>query len=240
MNDIFHTCYYINLDRSPARNKIMIDTYKNLKRIKGVDGIDIQNNGFIKNDALIYKNIIVNGWTKTAKPILFNELGCTLSHLKAIITAYLNNETEIIIMEDDIKCKYINKWNITIQEIINQIPDDADCIQLFCSNTNIINTMLTIKSLFYKWNLNCWSTGIYYINRKGMEKIYNEYYKNNYIILNHKLPVADILIYNKLNTYVYSKPLFNHDSGDSIIHKSHDSLHTNCDKLINYYFTQLS
>ncbi len=43
MTEIFHTCYYINLDRSPDRRRIMEKTYKNLIRVKAIDGNKLKN-----------------------------------------------------------------------------------------------------------------------------------------------------------------------------------------------------
>ena len=242
MNDIFHTCYYINLNRSIERNNKIIKKIKNLKRVAAIDGEDIKLKGIISHvnffkSTLYYDNIVVYPWPSKIRipTISYSELGCCLSHLKAIINAYIHGENEIIIMEDDIDCKYINNWNENIYDILKNKPEDTDCILLFCSNPSILKKTILLKEKFIKWNKDCWSTVAYYINRRGMKKIYDKYIKNNTLVINNDIPIADILIYKSLNTYVYTKPLFNHTNNISTIKPNYNVDISS--KLIDEYFT---
>ena len=57
-----------------------------------------------------------------------------------------------------------------IMKIVRNKPKDADCIQLHCSNIKKFNKMLKMNNEFTLKKGN-WSTGCYYITRKGMSKI---------------------------------------------------------------------
>ena len=209
--------YYINLNSALNRKKHMEKTYTNLTRIEAYDGNNLKQ----------YTDIII--------PLKSNsstyELACSFSHIKAIITAYNNNENEVLIMEDDIRNDYKHKWSKSIEEIIKNKPTDSECIILHCINGKQINKMIEMKNDYSKWNIDRWSTGCYYINRKGMKKIYDIYFKNNIIDLKNKpnktkgyCSDRDI-IYNVINSYNYTKPLFNHQVSESSIHSDHLDIH---------------
>ena len=187
--NVFHKCYYINLDRSKDRRQYMDKTFSNLHRIEGVDGRNLK----------IEKSIL-----KKCKMNVF-EIGCLHSHFKAIKTAYDNGDEEALIMEDDIHIDFINKWEKKITQIVKNKPKDADCIQFHCSRLNVIKTFLKMNCEFTPWKKRNWSTGCYYITRKGMSKIIK--FGLNYIP-NYLCP-ADYFIYEKIKTYTYTRPLFN-------------------------------
>lgn len=86
-----------------------------------------------------------------------------------------------------------------------------------------------------------WSTGIYYVNRKGMEKIYNLYINNDKIVFNNNCAVADFLVYNNMVTYTYTKPLYIHQIIESTIHQNHiNGEHMSAYYAIKNYFDKLS
>ncbi len=108
--------YYINLNRSESRRKIMEGKYSELTRIEAFDGKRITS----------YDNIVIPDKTRSTNL----ELGCAFSHLKAIITAYQNNEDEVIILEDDIYPDYQNQWRQSLRSIIDQKPKGDECHRL--------------------------------------------------------------------------------------------------------------
>lgn len=185
--NVFHTCYYINLDRSKDRKKHMEETFSNLKRIEGIDG----------NDLIIEKKIL-----NKIKVNKF-EIACFQSHLKAVRTAYNNGDEEALIMEDDIHIDFIDKWEKNIMQIIKDKPKDTECLQFHCSNLKEVKKMLKINKNYSLWNKKRWSTGCYYITRKGMSKMIK--LEPNYI---PKIAI-DHFIYKKIKTYNYTRPIFN-------------------------------
>ena len=185
------------MEKSKDRNKMMIKNHKNITRIEAYDGDKINS----------YNNIIL------PKKHLQNryELCCSLSHLKTIITAFNNGDMGAIIFEDDIIDIYSNLWEESLENIINNAPSDTECLQLFTGNPKVLKKHIQNNLKYIKWNRKSHGTLCYYINKKGMKKLVNLFYKDNKINLRVKLKnyVADDgILYNNLKTYIYTKPLF--------------------------------
>ena len=168
------------------------------------------------------------------------EIACTASHIKAIKMAYENNETEVFIIEDDTHNTYKSLWKKGLKKIISEKPSDAECIIFFTSNQDLQKKLIATKEDFVKYSKTN-GTGSYYINRKGMKKIYNHYIKDGYINLSSIEKRGDLLadgyaIYPKINTYHYSKPTFIDECKTSTIHQRHITRHEiNNDIIINYF-----
>ena len=203
--------YYINLDRSKNRKKFMETLYKDIIRIEAYDGKKLNE----------YNDIILPEKYEESP----NALACSLSHIKAIITAYKNGDKEALILEDDISNIYKNRWKKSIQQIINEAPNDTECIKFHCNNLIKLREMIENKVLYKKWHVREWGTQCYYVNKKAMTKIYNLFYKNNKINLNIKLKnyLADYgTIFQNLITYSYCRPLFINEIFNTTIHKIND------------------
>lgn len=149
--------YYINLDRAVERREYlekMFDKYqiKNVTRIPGVDGKKVE---------IEYKVI---GYQKYSP----GELGCTLSHIKAIKTAYDNGDQIAVIIEDDCGFGLLSQNNINLDQIINLAPTDWEYINL-CP----LNPMIKVynEPFVPEDNFTGYGTSVYVINRKGMEKV---------------------------------------------------------------------
>lgn len=100
--------------------------------------------------------------------------GCVVSHLKMIKKWY--DETDEIygfFCEDDISLETVKYWDFTWEEFIDSIPEDADCIQLYC----IRDSQKEIK--FEERSQTDWSVTAYIITREYAEKILNLYYIND-------------------------------------------------------------
>lgn len=115
--------YYINLKKSEDRKNSIKANFPEAIRIEAYDGFKLGK----------YKDFILPKKTVSTS----TELACTLSHLKAIRYAYLNNLEEILIIEDDLLNPYESKWSKTLQEIIENKPNDSNCI-IFNSNNPLV------------------------------------------------------------------------------------------------------
>tara|TARA_B110000208_G_C11799546_1_gene441258 strand:- start:185 stop:856 length:672 start_codon:yes stop_codon:yes gene_type:complete len=189
--------YFINLDRSKDRRAHMEKTFKNITRIPAFDGDILDNYENIKLPLKCWQNKY--------------QLACSLSHIKAIIEAYQNNDEGAIISEDDIDNQFKNKWCKNINTIIKDAPDNTECISLFCSSVNRLQYFITLSEDYSPWINHNWSTCCYYINRSGMKKILDMFYKDGIIDLSIRLlnyVADDGVIYNNIITYNYTKPLF--------------------------------
>jgi mannosyltransferase OCH1-like enzyme len=225
--------YYINLERSVGRNnfiKKQISRYDlNMTRIDGVDGYNLSlSNGEISLTP-DKKISFINKYTANSQ----GELGCTLSHLKAIYTAYMNGDEIAVIMEDDISFVLYPFWPTTLQYIANNAPKDWSVINLYtiaCNNSS---------SHFESFNVNkpCFGALAYLINRKGMENVLQDIIKFDKIILdsgyNFNGPnlVADMIIYHRSgNAYDYFEyptfvPYNDTKLLNSTIHIDHTIMH---------------
>ena len=184
--------YFINLDRSKDRRAHMEKTFKNITRIPAFDG-DILDN---------YENIKLPLKCRQNK----YQLACSLSHIKAIIEAYQNNDEGAIISEDDIDNQFKNKWCKNINTIIKDAPDNTECISLFCSSVNRLQYFITLSEDYSPWINHNWSTCCYYINRSGMKKILDMFYKDGIIDLSIRLlnyVADDGVIYNNIGEVPY-------------------------------------
>lgn len=223
--------YWINLDRSVSRKKEMENIFTQLdipnERISGYDGkiLESYRDFIFKSDITVY------------------EKGCTMSHLKAIKTAYDAGEKIAFISEDDIRFDHIDKWEMMFSNIVANSPVDWEIIKLHCNNTKHIANMINNKntSMYQKWSINSFSTGAYIINRHGMEKILKVFYENNENkwMIKKENAVADNLLYSTLVTYDYAAPTFTHQVNESIIHPDHLRLHLEALKVIDNYYDEL-
>ena len=166
-------------------------------------------------------------------------VACSCSHIKAIKTAYENNLKAVFIFEDDIYSNLKNKWKETLNEILYYAPADTECIQFVCINDTIVKNMITLQQRFIPWHREHWSTGCYYINRKGMQVILDLFVKNNKINLNHSnsgFTADGDIVYKYLKTYTYTKPTFIWQAQNSTIHDSHLNGHQTClNTVLNYF-----
>jgi GR25 family glycosyltransferase involved in LPS biosynthesis len=218
--------YWINLDRSPDRRDDMkqLFTKHNIKnfRVSAYDGkiMDSYTDVDFKTDRSPY------------------EMGCTLSHLKAIKSSYENNDKIGIIMEDDLRLDFIDKWEKSLHEIINAAPHDWEIIKLHCVYAKHINKLIkrSRKMEFSPWETRSTSTGCYIINKKGMKNMIDKYWKNDKWTIRHDLPVADNILYVSVKTYDYTKPTFTHEVNNSTIHNEYlDSHREALVSIQNYY-----
>ena len=195
---------YINLDKSLERNNYIEDQigfYKleNIARISGIDGkqnlnINIKEGNL---DGIEYKNYCGNKFT---------ELGCLLSHIKAIKYAYDNNYNETLIVEDDCYFGLMPCWDKdTLKDILSGLPSDWEIVALY-HNKRIESgkkyTLIKDKNGYR------FGTVAYVINRRGMEKILNDSGHDIIDFKNNKLAVSDDYIYDLANTYIYNLSLF--------------------------------
>ena len=225
-----YTFYVINLNRSKSRWEDMVNHYDRLVRVEAYDGKLLKDYKDIKYARYNYKET--------------SELGCSLSHVKAIKTAYEAGLQEVFILEDDILNTYRNKWRYLLREILNHKPRNAECIIFFCMKWPMTRNLIRSRSLFRPYMISGVSTGAYYINRAGMKKICSRYVHNGIIDFTRvrlSLVADQNLIYNYINTYHYTLPTFIDKLQPSTIHgRQHVAAkHFPNNKLIKQYFSRV-
>jgi GR25 family glycosyltransferase involved in LPS biosynthesis len=184
--------YWINLERSNDRrikfeNQLEKYNITNHQRIDAIDGLNIDQKNYN----------IIEGLTKF-------ELGCSLSHLKAINQAFNNKEEYVLIMEDDCNFEYLQYQKYSIEELIeimNTNYPDWDLLQLTTCNRTDHNSRLSKENNYIsKGFRNC--TTCYLISSNGINKLLN---------LNNIFKQADYYLYDSINTYYLTKPYFTYN-----------------------------
>lgn len=238
--NIDYPVFYINMDQDKDRRDYIESQLKKVckefYRIKGVEGFKINNT---KKDTIDNINFI-NDYESLTK----SEIGCALSHLKAIKTAYDMGKEYAIIIEDDLSFDTL-KLNEPISEIIKKVPRDWEIIQLSVGDADIRN-IKEMKIIKYSGHFGAMC---YLINKKGMEKIFDHCLINSTYILsqrnNPKLifgPI-DFYIYYIAKTYTILPSLFivNNSKLESTIHQDHTGGHINfANRVLDYYLKKIN
>jgi hypothetical protein len=201
--------YYINLDDQPERKEYMEEQFKyweieNYTRISAYDGRNDDLSDFLKGK---YPDGMSSG-----------EVGCTLSHLKAIQHWYDTTDSSYaLFLEDDVNFDLVKFWNFTWKDFISKIPYDWDVIQLAIICTGDLHIKL------HKRFINDFSTAAYILTRHHAEKLLKFHVKNGKYKLDQGVrprAVADDLIYNSGNTFSIPLFLYRIELGSSI-HQEH-------------------
>jgi len=109
----------------------------------------------------------------------FSELGCTLSHIKAIRTAYDNGDQVALICEDDISFEMSKLWPSGLFRKLIQDMNTATGIIQLCWNSSMrsdTNNKYCAYGDSYgvtplPSDVWCWSAVAYLISRKGMHDV---------------------------------------------------------------------
>lgn len=203
--------FYINLERSKEREESMInelsENSENYLRINGVDGIkDIENLKEGKTNGIKYL-------CKNKLPQTKQKLGCILSHLKAIEYIEKENIKLAIICEDDICFEYKKFWKTTIEEIVENAPENWNVIKIVSGNKYHVHNMINLyKKSNVKYhkitNLKSNYGSCFYIIKDETIKIYKEkYYREGVWNITGEYIVGDMYLFDIPGVYNYTIPL---------------------------------
>lgn len=162
------------------------------------------------------------------------EVGCVLSHLKAIKYFYEEtNDPFVLIAEDDVSFDPAKCWSFTWRDFFSRLPYDWDSVQMTLICTGDIHMRLHTRFI------NNFSAAAYLISRHHASKIVKNHVRGEkYKIDNGVLPrpVSEDLIFESGKTYSLPIFLYKLDLG-SAIHPEHiDIFHRNShDGLLNFW-----
>lgn len=157
--------YWINLESSKHRRESL------LKELQRVNITDQQRVAAVSPSQLCSYDIYE---PENMAPMIPAEWCCTLSHLKAIWTAYRDCQEVALIIEDDVRVirSPVDAWK-TIKDSTHQ---QWDILQMLSFGDTAVRLMLNPDSpLWVSWKTGIWSTGAYIINRAGMERVLQTY-----------------------------------------------------------------
>ena len=208
LNGMDHVLW-INLDTETSRQEHMnglFDFYE-IKNTR-ISAIDARGNNDV-SDLLVGKfpNLLTSG-----------ELGCTMSHLKAIKHFYYETDLNyIIICEDDIVFDTVPYWPFTWRGFMSYTPYDWDVLQ--CAITSTKN----LRANLHPRLINDFCAAFYVITRHHAEKVIKLHCRGDKYRLDQNLKpraTSEEIIYNTGRTY--SIPLFTYRYDfDSSIHQDH-------------------
>lgn len=154
------------------------------------------------------------------------ELAILSSHLAAIEAAYRVGSPLAVIMEDDVRSRYLFDG----AAIVASAPADWEILQLHVSNRPVVLELgemyLRHGMLWHEWEPACFSAGAYVINRHGAERILSRYRPGGGDIdltgvhAFGKL-VADHLLYRRSFCYTATIPYFFNDISLTSTHAPH-------------------
>jgi len=200
---------WINLDTETDRQDHMngLFDYYGIENTR-ISGIDARGD----NDATEF----LSG--RFPELITPGELGCTMSHHKAI--KYFYEETDldyIIICEDDIVFDTVQYWPFTWTGYLSAMPYDWDVLQ--CAITSTKN----LRANLHPRLINDFCAAFYVITRHHAGKLLKHHIKGDKYRLDQKIKpraTSEEIIYNSGVTY--SMPLFTYRYDfDSGIHQDH-------------------
>ena len=220
--------YWLNLDADEDRRFYMEEQFKyweieNHTRIAGYDAREDDPSEHLKG--------------KVPDNVSPAELGCCMSHLKAIKYFYEETDDEYcMILEDDVDFSTVKYWNFTWNDFYAHFPYDYDVVQLAIICTGDLHVRL------HKRFVNDFSTACYVISRYHAEKLVRLHCRDDKYKLDQGVkprPVADDLIYNSGNSFAIPLFLYKVELGSSI-HPDHVEVFHKANQaaLMNYWQQQ--
>ena len=201
--------YWLNLDADVDRREYMEKQFKyweidNHTRIAGYDAREDDASEHLKG--------------RIPDNVSQAELGCCMSHLKAIKTFYEETDDDYcMIVEDDVDFSTVKHWNFTWKEFIGLAPYDWDCLQLTTICTGDIHVKLHHKFI------NDFSAAVYLITRHHAAKVLKNHMRGNKWKLDNGVKpraVSEDTILETGKTYTIPLFLYNLTLG-STIHAEH-------------------
>lgn len=227
--------YWINLAEASKRRTTMKNMFKKISTIKEtrIEAIDRQEVRKMKSNGslVLFGKLVENcGATyecikgRKNKPPQYTtgEIGCTVSHIRAIATAFANEDQLALILEDDV----ILNESIAdaLSYVQNSAPQNWEIIQFGPKSARVLRQFRSIRDPFVSWMPQHYGTSSYLINRRGMKSLLDKYAyfgnssgnrKLEKILLTGSLAVADEMIYEAANTYTFTRSV-------SILLSEHD------------------
>ena len=200
---------WINLDTEVDRQKHMMDLF-NFYEIENtrISAVDARGSNDV-SDLLVgrFPELVSQG-----------ELGCTMSHLKAIKHFYYETDLDyIIICEDDIVFDTVPYWPFTWNGFMSQVPYDWDVLQ--CAITSTKN----LRANLHPRLINDFCAAFYVITRHHAEKVIKLHCRGDKYRLDQNLKPRAVSEDTILETgKTYSIPLFLYNlQFNSTIHPEH-------------------
>ena len=214
--------YWINLDSDNERCEYMEEQFKywEIENHTRISGYDARGDNDVSSHL---KGIIPDGISQ-------NELGCCMSHLKAIKHFYENSTDDYcLIVEDDVSFDVVKNWHFKWTEFFSLLPYDWDCVQLTTICTGDIHVRIHLKFI------NDFSAAIYLISRHHASKMMKHHVRGDKFKLDNGIKpraTSEDTVLESCKTYTIPLFLYNlyfpstiHAEHIQVFHKGpHDAL----------------
>ena len=221
---------WINLEADTDRRKHMEDQFTEWEiedhtRISGIDARE--GDGFEPH---------LSG--TVPHTMIANEIGCCMSHLKAI--KYFIEEMdcdEVMIMEDDALFETVRYWPFTYKEASALFPYTYDAMQLTTINPAVV--YVTLHNRF----INDFSAAVYVLKRSHAQKIYNAHVRGDKFKMDMDVrprATSEDLIFESGKVYCIPLFLYRLDLGSSIHPEHIDIFHRNSYNGISNFWVESS
>jgi hypothetical protein len=221
---------WINLEADTDRRKHMEDQFAEWEiedhtRISGIDARE--GDGFEPH---------LSG--TVPHTMIANEIGCCMSHLKAI--KYFIEEMdcdEVMIMEDDALFETVRYWPFTYKEASALFPYNYDAMQLTTINPAVV--YVTLHNRF----INDFSAAVYVLKRSHAQKIYNAHVRGDKFKMDMDVrprATSEDLIFESGKVYCIPLFLYRLDLGSSIHPEHIDIFHRNSYNGISNFWVESS
>lgn len=161
--DNFPSVYYISLEESVDRRQNLHGQF-NQYQINDLNPIISKRFSECDDVVIGPKLYILDDGTK----------GCVVSHLKMIKKWYEETEEDYAFFcEDDLSLETVKYWDFTWEDFIENLPEDAECVQLCCIRETQEDIKLRERSMYD------WSVTAYIMTRDYARKIIERYCVND-------------------------------------------------------------
>jgi GR25 family glycosyltransferase involved in LPS biosynthesis len=233
---------YINLDRSEARRGRLESHFRSLdvpsyERVPAVDGVALGARRFtlqgeswaagLPTDPAELAQLMGCDSELRTLP----ELGCTLSHIKAIMRARELGRGTVLVVEDDIDLGAEALWPHSLRDIEREAPAGWCVVSLYDGRVPLAHAN---RASFYELDpYNCYGTVAYLVSTEGQDAVAKALEPPHETLLRSAKTngcAADRLLYTLLGRcYGYSYPmastLNNKEELQSTIHENHTDYH---------------
>lgn len=189
--------YYVNLDKSEDRRERVERLFAPFKHLHRVPGIDGHSKSSVM-DVLSSKcppSMLPNSFDEGNLGVhrgdgtYLSRLGCTLSHVKAILKAHDDERDYALILEDDATPDLVPTWHGTLRDFVETLPEDWTIVQLSALSYGDKLTDLFVQWQETRLNTNepglttlpknagslIWSAQAYLVSKRGMSQIAGKY-----------------------------------------------------------------
>lgn len=194
MSDVNLQVFWINLDSSTERRSEMQNMLADLRwrvasnvnvhatRVPAITPADVK--AMQLNHTLSVEATLIDACTMPCPmhhargELLYTEVACTLSHLRAMDLAYAAGVESALILEDDMRV--YQELGEDLEELLHISPKGWSALQMSTVSTKALLALASANAPFVPREEYFYGTGSYFIHRSGMEQLRARYHDRRF------------------------------------------------------------